>query len=228
MEEEKPIEYRIVFSRRRSIGISVGPDTGVTVRAPYRTSIKSIEKLVYEKSEWIRKHQLNYKSSVRINNTNIQNGSKILFRGREYFIEIVKSNKNTVKLHEEIIEIGLKDNEDLSKAGSTLEKWYRNFAEDYFRKKFEEILIQYNTYNFRPDELAVRSLKRRWGSCTSKGKITLSSELLKLDDIYLEYVILHELCHLRHHNHGKEFYKLLSEVFPEWKQRRSELKKFIR
>lgn len=228
MEAEKSIEYRIIFSRRRSIGISIGPDTGVTVRAPHRTSLKSIEKLVYSKSEWIRKHQINYKSSVRINNTKIQNGSKILFRGREYCIEVVKSNKNIIKLQEETIEIGLKDGENSEKAGSILEKWYRNIAEDLFRKKFEEILIQYKTYNFRPSELTVRALKRRWGSCTSKGKITLSSELLKLDDIYLEYVILHELCHLRHHNHGKEFYRLLSQVFPDWKQRRSELKRYIR
>ena len=128
----------------------------------------------------------------------------------------------------EVIEIGMKNIEETAKAVSIFEKWYRIYADDFFRKKFEEILIRYQNLNFRPDELIVRSLKRRWGSCTFKGKITLSSELLKLDDIYLEYVILHELCHLKHHNHGAEFYKLLSEVFPEWKKRRSELKRYIR
>jgi hypothetical protein len=228
MEAEKPIEYRIVFSRRRSIGISVGPDTGVIVRAPYRTSLKSIEKMVYSKSDWIRKHQNNFKSSVRLNQAKIRNGSKVFFRGREYSVVIVNSKTNYIKPIEEIIEIGLKNSEEIEKAGSIMGKWFRSYAEDFFRKKFDEILIRYQDYNFRPAELSVRLLKRRWGSCTSKGKITLSSELLKLDDIYLEYVILHELCHLRHHNHGKEFYKLLEDVFPDWKLRRSELKKFIR
>jgi predicted metal-dependent hydrolase len=228
MEAEKSIEYRIVYSRRRSIGISVGPDSGVTVRAPYRTSLKAIEKLVSAKSGWIRKHQLNFKSSVRINHLKIQNGSKILFRGKEYSIVIVSSDTNYLKLLEESIEIGLKNIAETEKAGSILEIWYRRYAENLFRKEFDKILIRFQNFNFRPVELTIRSLKRRWGSCTSKGKITLSSELLKLDDIYLEYVILHELCHLKHHNHGKEFYSLLSEVFPDWKQRRSELKRYIR
>jgi predicted metal-dependent hydrolase len=228
MEAEKPIEYRIVYSRRRSIGISVSPDSGVIVRAPYRTSLKSIEKLVDSKSGWISKHQLNYKSSVRINTAKIQTGSKVFFRGREYRIVIVKSNKNYVQLLEEMIEIGLKNIEEPEIAEAILEKWYRITAENLFRLKFGEILLYFKNYNFRPTELTVRALKRRWGSCTSKGKITLSSELLKLDDIYLEYVILHELCHLKHHNHGKDFYRLLSEVFPDWKQKRSELKRYIR
>jgi predicted metal-dependent hydrolase len=228
MESENSIQYKIIYSPRRSIGISVGPDTGVVVRAPYRTSLKSIERLLNEKSEWIRKHQYNYQSSVRINNPEIQNGSNILFRGKEYRLVIINSNKNSVNLGEWTIEVGIRNSEDIEKAIPVLDRWYRTVAADIFRKSFEEILLRYKDYNFRPSELSIKSLKRRWGSCTSKGKITLSSELVKLDEIYLEYVILHELCHLRHNNHGKEFYRLLAVVFPDWKQRRSELKRYIR
>jgi predicted metal-dependent hydrolase len=223
------IEYEIVYSRRRSIGISVGPDSGVTVRAPYRTSMKTIENLVISKSAWIIKHLENYKSAVRINNHKIYTeGAPVLLRGKEYQIRIIESKTYFVKSSEDFIEIGLKNTAEKEKAGLMLERWYREIAEGIFRKKFEEVLLRFRNYNFVPAEFAVRALKRRWGSCSSKGKITISSELVKLDDIYLEYVILHELCHLRHHDHGKEFYKLLSEVFPDWKQRRSELRKYIR
>ena len=223
------IDYKVVYSRRRSIGISIGPETGVTVRAPYRTSIKTIENLVLSKSTWIKKHQENYKSAIKINNQKaLANGDTVLFRGKEYYVRIIESKKYFTKLSENNIEIGLKNTEERETAGLMLEKWYKVIAEGIFRRKFEEILIRFRNYNFAPTEFTVRSLKRRWGSCSSNGKITISSELVKLDDIYLEYVILHELCHLRHHNHGKEFYKLLSEVFPDWKQRRSELRKFIR
>jgi len=70
-------------------------------------------------------------------------------------------------------------------------------------------------------------MKRRWGSCSNKGVITLSTELIKFSDLYIEYVIAHELCHLKHHNHGSQYYTLLTEVFPEWKRVRKELRKYI-
>jgi predicted metal-dependent hydrolase len=223
------IEYRIVYSGRRSIAISVGPDSGVTVRAPYRTSIRTIENLVESKSYWIKKHLENYKSSVRIaGNKAFQDGAIILFQGKEHRIRIIESCKYFIKLTGDFIEIGLKDIADRELARPMIEKWYRITSEGIFREKFEELLLRYKDYNFKPYEFVVKALKRRWGSCSSKGKITISSELVKLDAIYLEYVILHELCHLRYHNHGKEFYKLLSEVFPDWKKRRSELKRYIR
>ena len=77
---------------------------------------------------------------------------------------------------------------------------------------------------FKPTGLIIRSMKSRWGSCSRKGIITLSTELIKLPDIYIEYVIIHELCHLKHHNHGKEYYNLLSELFPDWKKVRKDLR----
>jgi predicted metal-dependent hydrolase len=201
----------------------------VIVMAPYRTLLKTIENLVIAKTPWINKHLENYRSSVSINNNKeYADGSIILLQGKEHLIRIIESNKNFTKINSNTIEIGLKSIADTEIVGPMLEKWYKVFAEGIFRRKFDEILLKYKDYNFEPSEFSVRVLKRRWGSCSSKGKITISSELVKLDEIYLEYVILHELCHLRHHNHGKEFYKLLTEVFPEWKQKRSELRRYIR
>jgi len=228
-KENYVIDYKIVYSRRRSIGISVGPDSGVIVRAPFRTSLKTIESMVLSKSAWINKHLENYKTAVRIDNRKpYADGATVLFRGKEFQIRIIESKTYSVRLSENNIEIGLRNISERAMAGLLLEKWFKGVAGGIFRKRFDEILIRFRNYNFAPSEFTVKALKRRWGSCSSKGKITISSELVKLDDIYLEYVILHELSHLRHHNHGKEFYKLLSKVFPDWKQRRRELRKYIR
>jgi predicted metal-dependent hydrolase len=223
-------DYKIIYSGRRSLAISVGPATGVIVRAPYRTSLKAIENLVCAKTTWINKHLESYRSSVNINNIkNYYDGAETLLYGREHRLKIISSEKYYVKRDgENTIEVGLKNMSDKDLVGPMLEKWYKIISEGLFRQRFGEILLKYKDFNFKPSAFSVKVMKRRWGSCSSKGKITISSELVKLDDIYLEYVILHELCHLRHHNHGKEFYYLLSEVFPDWKRRRSELKRYVR
>jgi predicted metal-dependent hydrolase len=92
---------------------------------------------------------------------------------------------------------------------------------------FNGMIEKYEDQMFKPTGLVIRTMKRRWGSCSTRGKITLSTELIKLPDLYIEYVIVHELCHLRHHNHGAGYYKLLSELFPEWRFVRKELRKYI-
>ena len=223
------IKYRIIYSRRRSIGISIKPDSTVTVHAPYRTSQKTIEKLIISKSRWIAKHLENFKSSVKINNNHpVKNGSVVLFSGRQFEINIFSASRNHVLIEDKTILIGLKDPADYGLASRVLEKWLKEKAELVFHDRFYSILAKYKSYNFTPSELRVRALKRRWGSCTTRGCITLSSELIKLEDNFLDYVILHELCHLKHHNHGKEFYMLLTEVFPEWKKTRQVLKKYVR
>lgn len=228
-EHQKP-DYKIIYSGRRSLAISVGPATGVIVRAPYRTSLKAIENLVSSKTTWINKHLESFRSSVNINNIrNYNDGAVTLLYGREHRLKIISSNRYYVMLDgDNTIEVGLKNLSDKEIVGPMLEKWYKFISEGLFRQRFGEILLKYKDFNFKPSGFSVKVLRRRWGSCSSKGKITISSELVKLDDIYLEYVILHELCHLRHHNHGKEFYKLLSEVFPDWSKRRSELKRYVR
>ena len=109
-----------------------------------------------------------------------------------------------------------------------LEGWFKHIAQDKIRLKFREILVKYSNYGFRPTDLVVRTMKKRWGSCSSKGKIAISYDLVRLDEVYTEYVVLHELCHLKHHDHSANFYKMLSEVYPGWKKVREELKKYIR
>jgi predicted metal-dependent hydrolase len=96
-----------------------------------------------------------------------------------------------------------------------------------FLRRVNEIVFKYQAYNFHPENVVVRPLKTRWGSCTSKGKITINSSLINLDEKILEYVVVHELCHLRHHNHGKEFHKLLGELIPDYIAIRRELGKYL-
>lgn len=222
-------KYTVVFSQRRSISIIVSPDKGVTVRAPFRTPVKSIEDYVHKKSGWIRKHLESFSELKRIRyDKEYIDGEHHMFLGRELNLKITKSAKPFVYQNDNIIEVGLDRVDDSECVKSHLERWYSIKASEYITKKVNEIQLRYQDYRFTPSKLAVRPLKSRWGSCTSKGKITINADLVKLDEIFTEYVIIHELCHLRHHNHSIQYYKLLSELFPDWKRIRSELRKYIR
>jgi hypothetical protein len=226
--QSQNIEFRIVYSKRRTLGISVLPDSSVIVRAPFRTSLKTISRIVREKAAWIIKHRDSYrqKENKKLNGT-FSMGTKQLFRGKECLLQIIQSKKPFVRFNENAIEVGLDKTDDAQAVKKLLYKGYKGAASRTFPEKLAILLKIHEGKMFQPTGLVIRSMKSRWGSCSRKGKITLSTELIKLPDIFIEYVIIHELCHLKHHNHGKEYYKLLSELFPEWKTVRKDLREYI-
>jgi predicted metal-dependent hydrolase len=224
----RDIEFKVLYSRRRTLGISVLPDATVVVRVPYLTTLKTINRIVGEKAGWIIKHRDSYrdKEPQKLKRHYIS-GEKHLFRGNEAVLNIVECNKPYLKFNNGTIEIGLRDPDDEDKVKQLLYLGYKNEALAVFPELLKMALSKHENQNFRPNSLLIRTMKRRWGSCSNKGVITLSTELIKLPDRHIEYVIIHELCHLRHHNHGSGYYKLLSELFPDWKTVRKDLRKYI-
>jgi predicted metal-dependent hydrolase len=222
------IEFKVTYSRRKSIGISVLPDSSVIVRVPYYTSFKTINRIVNEKYSWVLKHRDNYRKLDNIPiKTSYISGETHLFRGNQSVLKIEKSGKSYIRFYDNTIELGIEKTDDTPIIRRLLYKGYKTEALKYFPELFNKVLRDHENQMFKPTGLVIRTMKRRWGSCSNKGVITLSTELIKLSDLYIEYVITHELCHLKHHNHGPQFYKLLSEVFPEWKTVRKELRKYI-
>jgi predicted metal-dependent hydrolase len=222
------IEFKVVYSRRRTLGISILPDSSVIVRVPYLTSIKTINRIVKQKTGWIIKHRDSYKEKVQSKNIKMYvNGEIHLFRGNESVLKIEKSSKAYVRFYESTIELGLDKTDDTRAIKWLLYQGYKNEALIVFPDMLSNVVKKYEAQTFKPTGLVIRTMKRRWGSCSHKGIVTLSTELIKLPDIYIEYVILHELCHLKHHNHGSGYYNLLSELFPEWKSIRKELRRYI-
>ena len=222
------IEFKVIYSRRRTIGISVLPDSSVIVRVPFLTSLKTINRIVTDKYSWVLKHRDNYrKLDNSSRNKSYTSGEMHLFRGSESRLKIEKSAKPYVIFTDSTIELGTEKPDDPKTIRRLLYKGYKEEAVAHFPKLMRKVLSEHENQMFKPAGLIIRTMKRRWGSCSNKGIVTLSTELIKLSDLYIEYVIIHELCHLKHHNHGPNFYKLLTEIYPEWKSVRKELKKYI-
>jgi predicted metal-dependent hydrolase len=222
------IEFIVIYSARRSMAISILPDASVVIRVPYLTSFKTITRLVQQKSGWIIKHRNSYREKVINKHTVLYiSGELHLFRGKEYVLRIEKSVRPSIRIDENNIVAGLQNTDDPAAIKRLIYKWYKNEASVVFPEIFQTVLKTNEIQMFKPTGFVIRTMKRRWGSCSNRGIITLSTELIKLPDRFIEYVIKHELCHLRHHNHSSRYYKLLSEVCPDWKIVRKELRKYI-
>lgn len=222
--DQLEIKYKIIHTRRRSICITVNPDRGVIVRAPYHTPVETIERFISEKEAWIRKHLNKYSGIIRLNKKEYNDGDYLSCQGKMYRLRVINSSQLYVNQHDDIIEAGT-DGRD-GTINALIDLWYRKRAEVLIHGRFREILTRYGSYEFKPSGLAVRPLKSRWGSCTSRGKITINSELIKLDEHFVDYVIIHELCHLRYHNHGKDYQRLLEELVPDYREFKKELRKY--
>jgi len=222
------IEFTVKYSRRRTLGISVQPDSSVIVRAPYLTSFRTIKRIIQEKSGWIIKHRDSYRQKDHIKRNRLyKSGEFHLFRGNEYVLLIEKSKKPYIRFLIGTIIVGLEKTDDELAIKRLLYKGYKAESLNLFPELLDKMLKTHEDQTFKPTGLTIRSMKSRWGSCSNKGVITLSTELIKLDNRFIEYVIIHELCHLKHHNHGAEYYKFLTQLYPDWKQVRKELRRVI-
>jgi len=222
-------EYRIVRSGRRSLSIIVSPFNGVTVRAPLNTPLKFIKKFVGAKSEWILKTLNSFDNLRKIESLSLSDGDKVLFEGKEHLLRIINSDWNQARLIDgNTIEISLKREVDPKVIPYILETWFKMVARKKLTLMFNEIYSRFKSHGLAPSAFSVSRMKKRWGSCSSQGKIAVSYDLIRLDPVFAEYVIIHELCHLKHHNHSVAYYEFLDELYPDWRRVRNELKKYIR
>jgi len=220
---DKQIPYHVFFSSRHrlSISIQIYPNGLVHVKSPENISLHKIKNAVYKRAGWINKHikkvsQQNYYVLPR----EYISGESHFYIGRRYLLK-VKTGKPSVKLYRGQIQISA-PKKDPEKTKALLWEWYIEHAERFFEKRLNDICSEIRWIKDVP-EWKLRTMKKQWGSCSPKGLITLNPHLIKTPRECIDYVIIHELCHLKIHNHSKDYYKLLSRTLPEWEVIKSRL-----
>ncbi len=212
----RKITFELSYQDRKTLGIRVYPDCRVRVIAPYNTTEEILEAKLREKAPWIIKQQLEFLSYHPLTPPRkYVNGETHLYLGRQYKLRIEKSETNEVKLFRGRLLVLKKDN---TSAKSLLSEWYREKAFVHFAETLKKIIPLFKRFEIDEPELQIRLMATRWGSCTSQGKVILNPELIKAPKGSIEYVIIHELCHLVHHNHTRSFYALQEAIMPDWKK----------
>lgn len=220
----------VTFSRalksrvKGKILIKVDRDLRVVASAPKYVSNKDVIEAVRERLDWIQE-QLQKFSKLDPLQTPKQfcNGELHPYLGIDYPINIIETSPNKILLTENTVEIHSK-NTDANKIKSLMNAWYKAEAKKIFDSRVNQLLPKTYWVTKKPS-ISIRTMKSRWGSCSTSGSIRLNSQLIKTPLICIDYVILHELCHIAEMNHSQRFYRLLDQVMPEWKEVKKELDK---
>jgi predicted metal-dependent hydrolase len=226
----KKIQYNLKFTDRKTLGITVTPDLDVLVKAPIGTTIEKIEEKLRKKAPWIIRQQSFFltfqpKTPAR----KYVSGETHLYLGRQYHLKVFKgeAKRDVVLLKGKFLEVHTSKKTNIKQL---VDAWYLTKA----REKFHEIakpMFEGFTSKHRlsdlPFQLLIRNMPTRWGSCTAKGKIILNPELIKAPKACIAYVVVHELCHLIHHDHTKKFIDLQSKEMPDWEKWKEKLERLL-
>ncbi|NLF75677.1 MAG: M48 family metallopeptidase [Chloroflexi bacterium] len=224
------IDYELTYSARKSLAIHVHPDQRVTVEAPEGSDFAQIEQRLRKRAAWIVKQQRQFASTVYDQPPHeYVSGETHRYLGRQYRLKVLQSatNKEGCWMSRGRILVYVRDVSDTARVKALLENWYRKQARRVFQERLDVWFPKLERYGIAYPEVVIRRMKSRWGSCTGAGKITLNLKLIQMPKECIDYIIVHELCHLKEHHHGKAFYALLDRVMPDWRERRHKLNTFV-
>ena len=214
------IDVQVNKKNIKNMHLSVKPPLGkVVVSAPLLLSTKSIENFVRLNLGWIKKQQEKFINQPRMSARQYVSGETYYIFGKQFFLEFIPSKKRTFKIHGTKILLYMPEN-------SSVEN-----RQKFIREKFRKILIEQlerlipkweETTNLHCESFKTKYMTTRWGTCNSKAKrIWINLQMVEKPLECLEYIILHELIHLKISNHGKDFIEMMNQFMPDWKDRKN-------
>ena len=222
------LTYAVHRSARESLRVSVYPDRRVEVHAPHWATDADVERRVRRRAAWI-KRQLDFFLSFepRYELKEYVPGETHRYLGRRYRIRWVPTANDgaaaTCQLRGGFYEVRSGAREEIRGA---VEAWFAARAEVQLPKIAAPWLALFDeVHQVRPAKLSIRPLRVRWGSCTPSGRVTLNRELIHHPRACIEYVVVHELCHLVEPNHTARFWALLGRMLPDWEGRKGRLER---
>jgi predicted metal-dependent hydrolase len=218
------IPFRYYCSpRRRSLAMSVYPDRSIVVRAPFRTSQRTIRQFVLDRGPWILKVWKKREVREAEPPCTYLSGNFVHYAGKAHVLEVISGNSQSVACISDRIIVTNKGESEVSRTKKLLFQWYRSRADILFHDRMAFCHDLLHSLNMPLPELRIRKMRSRWGSYSSKGTVNLNLLLIMTPVECLDYVIIHELCHHRVAHHGPEFWKLLACFVPDYKDLRKKL-----
>jgi predicted metal-dependent hydrolase len=222
------LTYTIIYQKnRKSVQLKLNSSSHLTITAPTRFPKEGIEKIVLEKRKWIVK-QITKLAAAAANpiNKSVCDNAAILFLGQPHILKFMSKDTHKPPVHLEenqimlnILPLTAKDTN--ATAEKILKQWYIHYATNTLvtRTTFWASVIKVN-----PKRITIKEQKTRWGSCSSKGNINYNWRIIMAPMEVIDYLVIHELCHLRIPNHSQAFWQEVGNYSPHFKQCREWLR----
>ena len=225
------IRYQVKPVQRPSakVVIKVHPEGDVVVHAPVSATPEAIHAAVSKRIRWIWEQLETFKAHQSdVQNREYISGECHFYLGKRYQLKVITdlTRPQQVKLLRGYIEVIVRPHDDPSLQAKRVKEllfdWYKVRAKEVYARRLDALLPQTLWVQGIPP-LRIKTMKTQWGSCSPSGTLTLNPHLIKSPRECIDYVILHELCHLAEHNHSDRFWRLLTQVMPNWEKVKTQL-----
>ncbi|MCV2893338.1 M48 family metallopeptidase [Lentibacter sp. XHP0401] len=220
------IPYQVAYDDARTsrVAIHVNPDGSVSVDAPKGFDDSSIKSAVQKRAKWVANHvQEARERYVHVRPKGYVSGEQVLYLGRRYMLKVipVTGKPAAVRLIGNRLEVqsatGTPDD-----IRGRVRAWYRVKGRDYLARRIDS-LSQSLPWVTAPPPFRLLEMSRQWGSCSPAGEVILNSHLIKAPRACIDYVLVHELAHLKYHDHGPNFWKLIDAHAGDWRKAKHHL-----
>ena len=210
-------DFELIRSKRRSLELRVLEDGTVQVRAPQRAPLRMVQTFVDSRRQWIAEQQQRQASRPR---QRWQDGEVLAWRGESLKMDVCEG-RTRVAVSGPYLSIRVPQPDDEITVRTAVEGWMRRQAKPVFEDSIQRQFGWFEQQGFQRPTLRIKKMRTRWGSLSARGYINLNMALLHYPPQALDYVVMHELCHLKHMDHGPGFHALMDARMPDWRQRKA-------
>lgn len=219
------INFKLKRKNRKTLAIHVHPDRCVEVLSPANVTISKIYEIVQKRASWILSKQKFLKqNSIDKPIPKFLSGEIHKYLGRQYRLKVSLGLQNQVELSGEYIAITAHYPRNSKLIKDLFETWLNDRAHEKFKERLEFCLLKFpNSEKFQPTSIVIKTLKSSWGSMTKSRRLVLNKKLIHAPEPCIDYVIVHELCHIQYFDHSPAFWNFVGSILPDWKERKKQL-----
>lgn len=207
--------------RRKTADIRV-EDGAVSVLVPRDLPMERIDLLLKEKRNWIKEKIVLHRQAQPVSEKQFVSGEAFSYLGRNYRLKVEKGAFKPVRLINGRLVVTVPQGKDQPHMiRNALVRWYKRQAEQKLVEKVERYAP---VVGVEPTGVGIKSFKSRWGSCTAKGRLEFNWRVMMAPNSVVDYVVIHELCHLKQHDHSTEFWKEVERALPRYRKLKEWLK----